>query len=170
MAFGSDTGGSGGPGWWGSQAKETTRRLESRFDGHDVVFIERGYGFIEVLDESGMFFHMSTVEGLQWGEQLTGRRVEFETIMAPNGRLRALRVRATKLGQRMQYDSPLPSVVESERAWCPSPQQIRAGCLEIQSGWTDDERRRRSGGLDCGGGRLMTPQCRLYGVAEPVAG
>jgi hypothetical protein len=98
-----------------------------------------------LLIESDMFFHMSTVEGLQWDEQLTGRRVEFETIVAPNGRPRAMRVRARKLGQRM-YDSPLPSAVESERTWCPSPKQIRAGCLEIQSGWTDDERRRRSAG------------------------
>ena len=48
----------------------------------------------------------------------------------------------------------------------PTPDEIRAAVLEIQAGWTDDERKTRSGAAACEA-RWRVPRARVLGLAEP---
>jgi cold shock protein len=60
------------------------------------VVVDRGFGFIEVPNETDIFFHMSALEGLDFDDvELHGRRVEFERVETPEGKVRAAHVRAT---------------------------------------------------------------------------
>ena len=48
----------------------------------------------------------------------------------------------------------------------PTPDEIRAAVLEIQAGWTDDERMTRSGAA-AREARWRVPRARVLGLAEP---
>lgn len=40
---------------------------------------DAGFGFIEIKGEADLFFHASTLQGLEFGPQLVGQRVEVES-------------------------------------------------------------------------------------------
>lgn len=56
---------------------------------------DRGFGFIESQGSPDTFFHVSALMGIDFDEQLVGRRVEFETVVGEHGKQRAIRVQAT---------------------------------------------------------------------------
>lgn len=58
----------------------------------DRVNVPRGFGFIASPGEPDAFFHFRQLVGLDFGEQLIGRRVEFAVEKTDKG-LRALSVR-----------------------------------------------------------------------------
>ena len=53
---------------------------------------ERGFGFIEAEDGTELFFHRSTLVGVDMEHLSEDQRVEFEVETGPRG-LRAVRVR-----------------------------------------------------------------------------
>ena len=53
---------------------------------------DRGFGFIDTGDSRDLFFHLSSLEGVQWEELQQGQRVSFEVGDGPKGP-RAERVR-----------------------------------------------------------------------------
>ena len=46
---------------------------------------DRGFGFIDVGDNKDMFFHMSSLEGVQWDELREGQKVSFVIGESPKG-------------------------------------------------------------------------------------
>ena len=46
---------------------------------------DRGFGFIETSDNKDMFFHMSSLEGVQWDDLREGQKVTFEIGEGPKG-------------------------------------------------------------------------------------
>lgn len=60
-----------------------------------AVKIDRGFGFIEPAERGeDLFFHCSALVGLEFDEQLYGRRVEFdEELDRRSGKLRACNIR-----------------------------------------------------------------------------
>jgi cold shock CspA family protein len=58
--------------------------------------IDKGFGFIAPNGPGeDLFFHVRQLVDLEWNEQLTGMRVEFDEATDPrSGRLRAENVRA----------------------------------------------------------------------------
>lgn len=53
---------------------------------------DRGFGFIDTGDNRDLFFHLSSLEDVQWEELQQGQRVSFEVGDGPKGP-RAERVR-----------------------------------------------------------------------------
>ena len=53
---------------------------------------DRGFGFIDTGDKQDLFFHLSSLEGVQWEELQQGQKVTFEVGDGPKGP-RAERVR-----------------------------------------------------------------------------
>jgi CspA family cold shock protein len=47
--------------------------------------IDRGFGFISTGEEKEMFFHMSSLEGVQWDDLREGQKVTFEVGEGPKG-------------------------------------------------------------------------------------
>jgi cold shock CspA family protein len=59
------------------------------------IIADKGFGFIASPGEADVFFHFRTLIGLEFDEQLTGRRVTYEVgIDEKSGRTRAITVRA----------------------------------------------------------------------------
>jgi CspA family cold shock protein len=62
-----------------------------------TVKADKGFGFIEAPGGPDVFFHVSTIDGLDWGEQLQGQRVEFQVETdRRTGKLRAAFVKPAK--------------------------------------------------------------------------
>ncbi len=57
-----------------------------------TVVSDRGFGFIKT-DHGDVFFHVSALRGLEFGDQLVELNVQFEVEQAAKG-LRAVNVRA----------------------------------------------------------------------------
>jgi len=46
---------------------------------------DKGFGFIDTGDGKDVFFHMSSVEGVNFDELTTGQRVSFNIGQGPKG-------------------------------------------------------------------------------------
>lgn len=59
------------------------------------VVSDKGFGFVEAAGHAAdFFFHASDLSGLEFDDQLQGRRVVFEpSTNARNGKAKAIRVR-----------------------------------------------------------------------------
>ena len=63
-------------------AKGTIRRL-----------IDRGFGFIKTEQEQDIFFHYSSLEGVEFSSLQEGQEVEFEKGRGRDGRPQAVKVK-----------------------------------------------------------------------------
>lgn len=57
------------------------------------VKLDKGFGFIGEPNTPDVFFHINDCIDLEWNEQLTGQRVQFNAVSTPKG-VRARNVRA----------------------------------------------------------------------------
>ncbi len=60
------------------------------------ALMERGYGFIKTEDETGLFFHRSELEGVEFNSLREGQEVEFEKGQGRGDRPAAVKVRLTE--------------------------------------------------------------------------
>ena len=54
---------------------------------------DRGYGFIKIDQEEDLFFHSSSLEGVEFNNLSEGQEVEFEKGQGREGRPAAVKVR-----------------------------------------------------------------------------
>ncbi len=55
--------------------------------------MDRGYGFIKIEQEEDLFFHSSSLEGVEFNSLSEGQEVEFEKGQGREGRPAAVKVR-----------------------------------------------------------------------------
>ena len=67
-------------------AKGTIRRL----------IADRGFGFIQTVEGTDLFFHSSELQGVQFAILREGQEVEFEMGQGRDGRPQAVSVRLTE--------------------------------------------------------------------------
>ena len=50
------------------------------------LIIDKGFGFIADTDGSDVFFHKTSLEGVEFGDLVGNEEVEFEVQQTPKGR------------------------------------------------------------------------------------
>ncbi len=55
--------------------------------------MDRGFGFIKTEDETDLFFHRNSLEGVEFNSLSEGQEVEFEKSQGRDGRPAAVKVR-----------------------------------------------------------------------------
>ena len=58
--------------------------------------MDRGYGFIKTEQEEDLFFHSTSLEGVEFNSLSEGQEVEFEKGQGRDGRPAAVKVRLTE--------------------------------------------------------------------------
>jgi len=58
--------------------------------------VDGSYGFIKAEDEKDIFFHSSSLEGVEYSSLREGQEVEFEMGQGRDGRTQATKVRLTE--------------------------------------------------------------------------
>ena len=74
-------------------AKGTIRRL-----------MDRGYGFIKSEQEEDLFFHSTSLEGVEFNSLSEGQEVEFEKGQGRDGRPVAVKVKLAETQTETQVD------------------------------------------------------------------
>jgi CspA family cold shock protein len=61
------------------------------------IVSDRGFGFIQTVEGTDVFFHRSKVQGVEFASLKEGQEVEFEIGHMPDNRQRAEGVRLTQI-------------------------------------------------------------------------
>ena len=83
--------------------------------------MDRGYGFIK-SEEEDLFFHRSSIEGVEFNSLREGQEVEFEKGQGRDGRPAAVKVRLTEA----EVKEELPSADETTE----TPEAVEEGSTE----------------------------------------
>ncbi|UCG55303.1 MAG: cold shock domain-containing protein [Dehalococcoidia bacterium] len=68
--------------------------------GTIIRLMDRGYGFIKTEDDEEIFFHSSSLEGVEFNNLSEGQEVEFEKSKGRNGRPAAVQVRLAETPEK----------------------------------------------------------------------
>ncbi len=83
--------------------------------------MDRGYGFIKTEQEEDLFFHSTSLEGVEFNNLREGQEVEYEKGQGRDGRPAAVKVKLTEApaeeaGESEEADSESKEAGESEEA------------------------------------------------------
>jgi CspA family cold shock protein len=75
--------------------------------------MDRGYGFIKTEEEEDLFFHSTSLEGVEFNSLSEGQEVEFEKGQGRDGRPAAVKVRLIETPVEDAGDDSVDAVDDS---------------------------------------------------------